>query len=269
LNDLILVDRLPLEAADACLAVVTLNRSESKNPLDWATVRELGLAFDELAADDHVRVVAVTGAGDTFSAGGDMEKYLALQSDARQFPRFLADLHEVFGRIAQYPKPYLSLVNGLAIAGGLELMLSCDLVFASTDARIGDGHLTYGQMGGGGVLTLLPRAVGPMRARELILSGRLLTAAEALDWGLVSQVLEPDDLLSAAREFASIVARRSPLAVANAKQTLNAAFYEGTATPAGLRLEREITARYCLTSADAREGLAAFAEKRTPSFTGR
>ena len=269
MKDSVLVNRLPLEAADAYLAVVTLNRPESMNPLDWATVGELGLAFDELAADDQVRVVAVTGAGDAFSAGGDMAKYLALQSDAQQFPRFLADLHDVFSRISQYPKPYLALINGLAIAGGLELMLSCDLVFASTKARIGDGHLTYGQMGGGGVLTLLPRAVGPMRARELILSGRLLRAGEALDWGLVSQVLPPDGLLSAARDFASAVSQRSPLAVANAKQTLNAAFHEGTNTQAGLRLEREVTARYCLTSVDAREGLNAFAEKRAPAFIGR
>jgi enoyl-CoA hydratase/carnithine racemase len=265
----LLVSRLPLEAADTYLAVVTLNRPESKNPIDWATVRELGSTLDGLAADEQVRVVAVTGAGDTFSAGGDMDKYLALQSDARDFPRFLGDLHDVFGGISKYPKPYLALVNGLAIAGGLELMLSCDLVFASTDARIGDGHLTYGQMGGGGVLTLLPRAVGPMRARELILSGRLLSATEALDWGLVARVVPPADLLSAACEFASTVARRSPLAVANAKQTLNAAFNDGTGTPAGLRLEREVTARYCLTSSDAREGLSAFAEKRAPAFTGR
>jgi len=269
LKDPVLVNRLPLEAADACLAVVTLNRPESMNPLDWATVRELGAIFDELAEDIQVRVVAVTGAGDAFSAGGDMAKYLALQSDPQQFPRFLADLHEVFSKISQYPKPYLALVNGLAIAGGLELMLSCDLVFASTTARIGDGHLTYGQMGGGGVLTLLPRAIGPMRARELILSGRLLPAAEALDWGLVSQVLAPGDLLPAAQDFSATVARRSPLAVANAKQTLNASFHEGTGTPAGLRLEREVTARYCLTSVDAREGLNAFAEKRPPAFVGR
>jgi enoyl-CoA hydratase len=108
-----------------------------------------------------------------------------------------------------------------------------------------------------------------MRARELILSGRLLPAAEALDWGLVSQVLSPEDLLPAAQNFSATVARRSPLAVANAKQTLNAAFHEGTGTQAGLRLEREVTARYCLTSVDAREGLNAFAEKRPPAFVGR
>jgi enoyl-CoA hydratase len=108
-----------------------------------------------------------------------------------------------------------------------------------------------------------------MRARELILSGRLLPAAEALDWGLVSRVLSPEDLLPAAQEFAATVAKRSPLAVANAKQTLNAAFHEGTGTQAGLRLEREVTARYCLTSSDAREGLNAFADKRAPAFTGR
>ena len=155
------------------------------------------------------------------------------------------------------------------MAGGLELLLSCDLAIAGESARIGDAHLNFGQMGGGGVLTMLPRAVGPARARELILSGRMLSTDEALQWGLVSQVVADDQLVEAGKTFAAAVAKKSPLAVANAKQTLNAALWDGTGIAAGLRLERETTARYCLTSADAPEGLAAFAEKRKPAFTGR
>jgi enoyl-CoA hydratase len=269
MSDALLVERLPVDDEGALLGLVTMNRPDDLNPIDWDTGRQLGRVFDELSADDAVRVVAVTGAGRAFSAGGDMKKYQVLQRDPRDFPQFLADLHDVFGRIAQQPKPFLALVNGIAVAGGIELMLSCDLAFASGSARIGDAHLPYGQMGGGGSLTLLPRAVGPARARELVFSGRMLDPDEALDWGLVSKVVADGDLVKAAVEFAAGVAKKSPLAVANAKRVLNAAWWEGTGIPTALRLEREVTARYCLTSEDAHEGLEAFAAKRRPRFTGK
>lgn len=265
----ITTDRIALDEAGGALALVTMNQPDTLNPLDWETSLALGRTFDALADDEAVRVVAVTGSGRAFSAGGDMKKYQELQRDSTNFPQFLADIHDVFSRISQYPQPYVALVNGIAVAGGIELMLSCDIAIAGESARIGDAHLTFGQMGGGGVLTLLPRAVGPARARELILSGRMLTPQEALEWGLVSRVVPGDELIAAGTAFATEVATKSPLAVANAKRTLNAALWEGTGVTAGLRLEREVTARYCLTSQDAPEGLSAFAAKRRPSFTGR
>lgn len=269
MTDNLLVERLPLNPDGAMLGLVTMNQPDNLNPLDWDSTLELGNVFDTLAEEDAVRVVAVTGAGRAFSAGGDMKKYQQLQADPINFPQFLEDIHDVFARIPQYPKPFIALVNGIAVAGGIELLLSCDLAIASESAQIGDAHLNFGQMGGGGALTLLPRAVGPARARELILSGRLLTPDEAAQWGLVSQVVTDDSLLEAARTFATGVAKKSPLAVANAKQTLNSSLWEGTGVTVGMHLERETTARYCLTSADAPEGLAAFAEKRKPAFTGR
>ena len=265
----LLVERMALSSGPGAMALVTLTRPDEMNPLDWDTVRHLRTTFDELGHDDEVRVVAITGAGRAFSAGGDMKKYQQLQRDTQDFPQFLADIHETFAAISQYPKPYIALVNGIAVAGGIELVLSCDLALASASARIGDAHLPFGQMGGGGVLTLLPRAVGPARARELIFTGRMLKPQEALEWGLVSQVVEDDDLVAAGLRFAEQVAAKSPLAVRNAKQVLNAAYWEGTGIPGGMRLEREVTARYCLTSSDAPEGLDAFESKRTPQFTGR
>jgi enoyl-CoA hydratase/carnithine racemase len=264
----LLVERIRLNDDGAEMALVTLNRPESMNPISWSTVRELGTIFSELGADQDVRVVAITGAGKAFSAGGDMKGYVTLQRDSTDFPRFLADFHESFGNIASNPKPFVALVNGIAIAGGIELLLSCDLAIGSESARIGDAHLPYGQMGGGGVLTLLPRAVGPARARELVLSGRILGAQEAMEWGLISKVVPDDQLLAAGIEFARAVAAKSSLAVANAKQVMNAAWSEGTGISGALRLEREVTARYCVTSADAHEGLAAFSEKRSPRYVG-
>ncbi|HUZ35658.1 MAG TPA: enoyl-CoA hydratase/isomerase family protein [Streptosporangiaceae bacterium] len=264
----VIADRLDVDGSPA-LGLVTLNRPAEMNPLDWETVRELGRVLDDLASDPVIRVIAITGAGRAFSAGGDMKKYQTLQRDADQFPRFLSDIHEVFGRISQYPKPVVALVNGIAVAGGIELVLFCDFAFMAESARIGDAHLPFGQMGGGGVLTMLPRVVGPSRARELIVTGRLLKADEALAWGLVSRVVADGGLVAAAIELTREVAKKSPLALGNAKRTLNAAFFAGTDVDAGLRIEREVTARYCLTSSDAPEGLDAFAAKRTPRWAGR
>lgn len=264
----VLVERRTINEDGHQLGLITLNRPAEMNPLDWGLVLDLGSALRDLDADGEVRAIAITGAGNAFSAGGDMKKYGTLQRDAVDFPLFLECIHEVFGSINQMSKPVIALVNGIAVAGGIELILSCDVAFASSAAKIGDAHLVFGQMGGGGALTLLPRAVGPARARELVLSGRTLDAAEAQDWGIVSAVVEPDALIEAGEEFARTVSMRSPLAVANAKRVMNAAWNEGTGVSSAMRLEREVTARYCLTSNDAPEGLEAFAEKRLPKYTG-
>ena len=162
--------------------------------------------------------------------------------------------------------PVVALVNGVTAAGGLELLLSCDFAYAAQSARIGDLHLKFGQMGGGGVLSLLPRSIGPARARELIFSANLLDAHEAARWGIVNRVVPDDDLLAAGLEFADGAATRSAEAMAVAKDVLNGTFAEGTGLNAALRLERESTQRFCLTLPDPQEGLAAFAEGRQPNW---
>lgn len=268
-DQLLDVERIDVGDDGGALALVTFVRTEEMNPVDWGTIRALRATFDALAEDDAVRVVAVTGRGRAFSAGGDMKKYRQLQRDPVDFPLFLKDFHDLLVAVARYPKPYVALVNGIAVAGGLELILGCDLAFAAESARIGDAHQTFGQMGGGGVLTLLPHAVGPARARELFFTGRMLPAQEALDWGLVSKVVPDGELRAAAEEFAASVAKKSPLAIANAKRIANEVYWGGTGLHEGLLVEREATARYCLTSEDAPLGLDAFANKQTPRFVGR
>lgn len=263
------VETIALDDSAACAALLTLNRPEELNALDWATVRDLESTLRKADDDAAVRAVLVTGRGRAFSAGGDLKSYVELQRDPAGFTAFLADIHRTFSGIRSMRKPVVALVNGVTAAGGLELLLSCDFAFAAASARIGDAHLTFGQMGGGGVLTLLPRVIGPALARELILSGRWLGAEEAREWGIVNRVVADADLRAAGLEFARAVAERSPLAVANAKYVLNTAWADGTGVDAGLRLERERNAFYCLTSEDAREGLQAFSEKRKPVFTGR
>lgn len=267
-NVLVQVDRHPLRRT-AQAAVLRLNRPADLNPIDSDMLAALDTALDDAVADRRVRAVLITGNGRAFSAGGDMKKYRRLQRDPVGFPAFVAELHRVFGRLRDLPVPAVALVNGVTVAGGLELLLNCDFAIAARSARIGDGHLTFGQMGGGGALTLLPRMIGRARAVELVLSGRLLPAEEAAEWGLVSRVVDDADLLTAGIDAVRDLADRSPLAVANAKQVMNRLWADNGSVDAGLRYELERDAYYCLTSEDAPEGLAAFAEKRRPRFRGR
>jgi enoyl-CoA hydratase len=255
--------------APASAAVVTLSRPEQLNPIDTTMLEELDAVLDEIEQRADVRAILVTGAGRAFSAGGDLKGYLTLQRDAVAFGRFVRELHRVFGRLRAGRRPAIALVNGVAVAGGLELVLNCDFAIAARSARIGDGHLNFGQMGGGGVLTLLPHAVGRARATELMLSGRLLDADEAAAWGLVSRVVDDDALLATGLELAGGIAAKSPLAVANAKQVMHRIWATQAAIDEGLAAELAADVEYCLTSHDAPEGLAAFAEKRAPRFEGR
>lgn len=259
----------PIPDAPGLAATITLNRPAELNAMTWDLIGVFDAAVSQAAADENVRAVFITGAGRAFSAGGDLKSYQSLQRDPIGFPRFVKDLHDAFGRLRGLRTPVIALVNGVTVAGGLELLLNCDLAIAASSARIGDGHLNFGQMGGGGVLTLLARMIGLQKAMELVLTGKLLDAATAAEWGLVSRVVADDELLTAGLEIASRIAVKSPLAVANAKQAMNTIWAENLSVPAGLQLELDRNAVYCLTSEDAPEGLLAFSEKRPPKFTGR
>jgi enoyl-CoA hydratase/carnithine racemase len=263
------VDRHVVDDSGASAAVVTLDRPDQLNPIDAAMLADLDRALDTVVGSPDVRTVLVTGAGRAFSAGGDMKAYVELQRDPVAFPRFVADLHRTFGRFRTLPVPVVALVNGVTAAGGLELVLNCDFAIVAASARLGDAHLNFGQMGGGGVLTLLPRAIGRARAAELVFSGRFLSATEAVAWGLASRCVPDDELLAAGLDFAAEVAAKSPLAVRNAKQVMHDLWADNGSVDAGLRYELERDAYYCLTSSDAPEGLAAFAERRRPRFEGR
>jgi len=268
-RELLRLEHHALAEENTRAALVTLDRPESLNAIDLPLLQQLDACLDEVDADPSVRCLLVTGAGRAFSAGGDLKGYIALQRDPVAFPHFVAELHRIFGRLRALRVPAVALVNGVTAAGGLELLLACDFAVAARSARIGDAHLNFGQMGGGGVLTLLPRLVGWQRATQLIFSGELLSAEDACAWGLVSEVVEDEGLLAAGLAFAGSVARKSPLAVANAKAVMREAWEQRLPMEASLRLERDTNSHYCLTSEDAPEGLAAFSEKRAPRFVGR
>ncbi len=264
----LLARRSAVEGTDQVAVTLVLNRPDQLNAIDWPMLDALDRALDDVAGDPAVRGVLVTGAGRAFSAGGDLVGYQTLQRDRERFPRFVAELHRIFGRLRTLPVPAVAMVNGVAAAGGLELLLNCDFALAARSARIGDAHLNFGQMGGGGALTLLPRAIGRARAAELVFTGRFLDADEAADWGLVNRVVDDDALLAAGAELVAGFATKSPLAMTNAKDVMMSLWADNGNVDAGLRYERERNSYYCLTSDDAVEGLAAFAEKRPPEFRG-
>jgi enoyl-CoA hydratase/carnithine racemase len=267
LEPLVQVERHALGEGMGEARILRLNRPGQLNPIDWSTVRILREELEVAAADSLTRVILLTGNGRAFSAGGDLTAYLEMQTDHVGFPQFLHDLHSLILRMGDVPQPVIGLVNGITAAGGLELMLGCDLTIALNSAKIGDAHLNFGQMGGGGVLTLLPTLIGPARARELIFSGDFISATRAAEIGLVNQVVD-HDLEEAGLELAAKIAKHSSLALSNAKTVLNSVLAHGTGIMAGMQFERERAAYYCLTSNDSREGLEAFADKRDPQFSG-
>jgi enoyl-CoA hydratase/carnithine racemase len=250
-------------------ALIWLDRPDLLNAMTWEMLLDLERELNEADADETVSIILISGRGRAFSAGGDLKKYQVLQRDPVAFPRFVDDVHRVYSGISKLTKPVVALVNGVTGAGGLELLLSCDFAYAAASARIGDLHLNFGQMGGGGVLSLLPRMIGMARASELIYSGDLLDAEQALEWGLVNRVVPDDELMATGMAFAQRVTKKSPAALRNAKFVLNTGFADGTGLNTTMALERERNCLYVLTEPDAHEGLIAFAEKREPKFPGR
>ena len=260
------VDWAPGSRARGCAAIVWMNRPEQLTAVSWELLLGLRQAFVTLSADDDVRTILLSGRGRAFSAGGDLKDYLELQKDPVRFPQFMDDYSGFVASLRYVRQPVVALVSGVCVAGGLEILLGCDFAWAAASAQIGDAHLNYGQMAGSGSLALLPRVIGPFRARDLLFSGRLLSAAEACDWGLVTRVVEDGELLSAGIEFAEGIAAKSRTAVANMKYVVNAGLAAGTGVDDALRLERERCVSYILTMPDSMEGLNAFAERRDPDF---
>ncbi len=254
---------LIVERDGACVRV-TLDRAEQLNPLDAATIGALLALVRELEAAGEVRVVVLSGKGRAFSAGGDLKGYVALYRDEDGFRRFLEDFHALCAAIEASAKLYLCAVNGLTVAGGLELMLACDLVIATRSARIGDGHLNFAQLPGAGGSQRLPRAVGSVRARHLLFTGDLLAAEEAERIGLVGRVVDDDVFEAEIHATVAGLLEKSGAALAGAKHLLNRALEMDLA--AGLAMERDFVHRHATREPDASEGLLAFAERRPPRY---
>jgi len=239
------------------VAVLTFNRAEKMNPLDKETVRSLNVHLDRLEQDPEVRAVVVTGDGTAFSAGGDLNGYLELYEDAEKFRGFLDDMRRAFDRLESGSLVSIAAINGVCVAGGLELVLACDLSLIADTARIGDAHMTFWQLPGGGGSQRLPRAVGLNRAKQLLYTRQLLTAQAAVAMGLASAVVEPAQLLEAAIDMADQAIHAPAPTVSTLKSLLSIAANEPMAQ--GLGSEIEAVVAYATGVDDtARSGLTEF-----------
>ena len=257
-------DVVRLERKDG-IATLMLARPERMNALNLEALAALRVALEELYVDREVRAVIVTGAGDkAFCAGADLKERAGMSQD--QVRRFLKHIREALSDLENLPKPVIAAVNGLALGGGTELALACDIRIAADTASMGLTETTLAIIPGGGGTQRLPRLVGKGRAKELIFTGRRGDAAEALAIGLVEEVVPAGELLARAEALARrIVENTGPVAVTQAKFAINQGMEVDLAT--GLAIEAkayEVT----LPTRDRVEALAAFAEKRKPVFTG-
>jgi crotonobetainyl-CoA hydratase len=247
------------------VAVVTLNRPEVLNAVNGDLSRRAGQVLAEIDADPEVRAAIITGSGRAFSAGADLKAIAA--GDPRQRPVTAWG----FAGITQHyiSKPLIAAVNGLAYGGGLEIALSCDLIVAATTASFGLPEVKRGIIAGAGGLVRLAGQIPPRLAMEIALTGDPVSATRAAELGLVNAVVEPDRLLDEALALASRVAANAPLAVQASKRVLQR-IVAGTRPEEALGWALTAAETAALrTSEDAREGPRAFAEKRTPVWTGR
>ena len=259
-------DLLLLGSIQQGVAQITLNRPKQRNPLDWSTVVALRAAVKQFEADSSVQVVIVRGSGGNFSAGGDLKGYVSLYRNKQDFRQFLEDFYQLFEAMENSAKIYVAVIDGYCVAGGLELLLACDVVVAAHSANIGDGHVNFGQLPGAGGSQRLPRAIGPMRARYLMTTGELINATEAERIGLVSKVVADEELDAFVGQLGRRLASNSPLGLQGMKHLVNHGLRGDLNS--GLRMEIDYVHDYATNSNDATEGLIAFGEKRKPLFTG-
>jgi enoyl-CoA hydratase len=250
---------------DGAVATVTINRPRAMNALNVAAILELDVLFSDLESDATLGAVVLTGAGEkSFVAGADIEEIRAL--DLIGGKAFAARGLALYSRIEKLHVPVIAAVNGYALGGGCELAMACHLRIASETAKFGQPEINLGIIPGYGGTQRLTRLVGRGRALDLLLSGRMITAAEAQAWGLVNQVVPQAELLSTVRKLAAELAAKPRQAVMAILEAVDAGLQLGL--DQALQVEENLFG-YCCGTDDKHEGTSAFLEKRKPDFKGR
>src|ERR1700759_4125403 len=256
---------LLLSRRDNGILLVTMNRPEAANAMNTQLGLDLMELFEGFSVDlENLRVVILTGQGRAFCAGGDLKQRNGMTDEQWQAQ------HLVFERmlraILACPLPVIAAVNGAAYGGGCEIAAACDFVYASTQARFALTEVTLGIMPGAGGTQNLPRAVGARRAKEILMTGKPVTAPQGFEWGMVNRIFPADRLLADALETAGVIAGNAPISTRQIKQSVNYGLNMDLAS--GMMFEIEAYNRMVPTE-DRREGIRAFNEKRKPNFQGR
>jgi len=222
---------------------------------------EIRAVVEEIRTDDRIRVVILTGQGKAFCAGSDIKEL-----DSYPTPWAFRDRPDYCDAIRSIRKPVIAAINGYAFGGGLEMSMSCDIRIASDNAQFGAPEITLGWIGGGGMSAFLTHSIGPSNAALMVYTGEPVDAATALSWGLVSDVVAPEELLGRAHAIAATIASRAPIAAQTGKLNLRAA--HSMTLENSIQYERDLQT-VAFATEDAQEGIRAFKEKRQATFIGR
>jgi len=249
------------EVADG-VATIWLNRPEVKNCVNWGLLTQLGAALDRAEDDDDARVVVIRGRGNTFCAGADLNmldsEFLGTTNNSVKIAQVSA---RTFDRAFNLGKPTIAVVEGYAVAGGFELMISCDFCIAADDAKIGDFHIRRALFGGAGPIYRLPRYIGLRKTKELLFTGKLLSGKECEEWGLANVSAPADQLDQAIADFVAPMIDKSAFTMRITKLAANRGLDGDTETLIALE---SMTCNVAHQSEDAKEGVQAFLEKRDP-----
>lgn len=245
------------------IAILKVNRPEALNSLNYEVIGQLDEAIEDLAKDEEIDVVIITGEGKAFVAGADIVAMKGLNAEeGRKWGNFG---QKVFRKIETMRKPVIAAVNGFALGGGCELAMCCDIRIASEKAKFGQPEVGLGITPGYSGTQRLPRLVGPAKAKELIYTAEIIPADEAAKIGLVNQIVKHEDLLTEAKEMANKILKNAQMAVRYSKIAINRGIETDIET--GIEIEADLFG-LCFATKDQKEGMSAFIEKRKPKFKG-
>ena len=246
------------------IATITFNRPKALNALNGALLGELSHALDEIAADESIRVLILTGAGDkSFVAGADISELATF--DSLKAKAFARHGHRIIDKLQQLPIAVIAAVNGFALGGGTEIAIACDFIYASENAKFGQPEINLGVIPGFGGTQRLPRLIGTNMAKELIFTGKMISAEEALQLGLANKIVAAEDLMNEVLKTAGVIASKGKVSLREAKQAINNGMNMDLASACSVEID---AFSLCYASPDAKEGTSAFLEKRKAEFKG-